>query len=252
MFIDLTAALTRLHSRRLVLRPVCLSDAWPLYSSTRNPVFNQHLAWEAPRDLDAVVQRVSAIMTGVEQGRLAAVSAATKATGAWVALFRFLPWKEDDRAIELGIWTHTDYWHGRYSLELGGMCVDAAFAVTTADKVVGLSLPENKSSCRLMELVGMSESGHTVRYSESGRRLEVAKYELTRRQWEISRSKALRYHELTTDLLEGELIRELEKGYRIVDEAATECPSFAAAIDATCDRRPVLAGGDPSIREYPA
>lgn len=222
MFTDLNEGLERLHSRRLVLRPLCLADAWPLHAATRVPAFNQHLAWDAPEDLQAIVMRVQAIMAASRQGRLSAVSAVSKASGAWVSLFRFLPWKADPSAIEVGIWTHIDYWKGEYSLELGHMCIDAAFTLTDASRVVGLSLPENRSSCRLMENVRMARVGMDMRVAENGRRLDVVQYELTREAWEVERlSRELRFESLDVD---GPIASELEKGYRIVEAESEPAP----------------------------
>ncbi len=222
MFIDLNEGLQRLHSKRLVLRPLCLADAWPLHAATRVPAFNQHLAWAAPEDLQAVVMRVQAIMAASQQGRLSAVSAVNKANGAWVSLFRFLPWKADPSAIELGIWTHVDYWKGEYSLELGHMCIDAAFTLTQASRVVGLALPENRTSCRLMANVCMAPVGMDSRVAENGRRLDVVQYELHRRDWEAARSsRELRFESLDVD---GPIASDLEKGYRIVEPDLEPAP----------------------------
>lgn len=227
MFIDLNEGLERLHSRRLVLRPLCLADAWPLHAATKVPAFNAHLAWDAPANFEAVVMRVQAIMTASRQGRLAAVSAVNKSTGAWVSLFRFLPWKVDPTTIEVGIWTHVDYWRGEYSLELGHMCIDAAFTLTNASRVVGLSLPENRSSCRLMEKVRMLPVSTDVRIAENGRRLDVVQYELRREAWEAARvSRELRFERLDTD---GPIATDLENGYRIVDARPVEAAGLPEA-----------------------
>lgn len=214
MFLDLTERLERLHSSRLVLRPVCLSDAWPLFQATRAPVFNQHLAWDQPSGLDAVIERVNAIMTASRQGRITAMSAVLKSTGAWVSLFRFLPWERDPKAVEVGIWTHVDYWHGRYSLELGRMCVDAAFVETPVDRVVGLSLPENRGSCQLMEAVGMLPTGEGARVAENGRRLQVVEYQLSRSRWMQRVGSGVSYDSVDCD---DDALADLEKGYRVVD-----------------------------------
>lgn len=227
MFSDLNEGLERLHSKRLALRPLCLADAWPLYAATRVPAFNQHLAWDAPADLQAVVMRIQAIMTASRQGRLAAVSAVCKVTGAWVSLFRFLPWKVDPTAIEVGIWTHVNYWKGKYSLELGHMCIDAAFTLTDTTRVVGLSLPENRSSCRLMEDVRMIPVSTDVRIAENGRHLNVVQYELRREAWEADRAlRELQFEALDID---GPIATDLENGYRIVDARPQQAPSLARA-----------------------
>jgi RimJ/RimL family protein N-acetyltransferase len=215
MFHDLTERMERLHSPRLALRPVSLADAWPLFQATRNPTFNKHLAWDQPDDEQALLERMHAIMAATRQGRLTAISAVLKSTGAWVSLFRFLPYGRDPRTMELGIWTHFDYWHGRYSLELGQLCVDAAFECTGVNRLVGLSLPENKGSCRLMEAVGMSPGARSTRIAENGTTLHVIEYAITRAQWLGRAVDGLAFESVECDF---ESARELEKGYRIADE----------------------------------
>jgi RimJ/RimL family protein N-acetyltransferase len=217
MFHDLTERLERLHSSRLALRPVCLADGWPLFQATRHPAFNRHLAWEPSADEQPVLDRVNAIMAASRQGRLSAISAVLKTTGAWVSLFRFLPYGKDPRALELGIWTHPDYWQGRYSLELGQLCVDAAFEFTGIDRVVGLSLPENRGSCQLMQAVGMKEASRSVRKAEGGRTLNVIEYQLMRDDWLMRPLDELSFDEVECDFSKAQ---DLEKGYKVVDADA--------------------------------
>jgi len=183
-YLELTDRLERAYSRRLALRRATLADAWPLFEATRNPLFNKHLLWDQPtREHDAVA-RMDAIVEAARRGRLAALSGVLRATGEWASLFRFQPYAADPRAMEMGIWTHDRFWAGRFSLELGLLCVDAVFDSCGVDRLIGAAAPENRGSCFLMRSVGMSEADLVRRPTESGRTVALQEFELRRFDWE--------------------------------------------------------------------
>ena len=84
----------------------------------------------------------------------------------------------------MGIWVHDKFWHGRYSLELGRLCVSAAFALSDqVQLLLGASAPANRGSCRLMEAVGMTAGRTVQRDTEMGYQAELVEYTLTRSDW---------------------------------------------------------------------
>ena len=183
-FLELTHALECSFSERVALRPVALCDAWPLFVATRNPMFNQHLLWAQPENEELVLKRVRLIMEASRRGRLTALSAVARRTGEFVALFRFQPHATLPGTIEMGIWLHDKYWHGRYSLELGRLCVSAAFALSEqVQLLLGASAPGNRGSCRLMESVGMTPGRTVQRDTEMGYQAELIEYTITRADW---------------------------------------------------------------------
>jgi len=183
-FLELTHALECSFSERVALRPVALCDAWPLFVATRNPMFNQHLLWPRPDNEELVLKRVRLIMEASRRGRLTALSAVQRATGEFIALFRFQPHATLPDAIEMGIWVHDKYWHGRYSLELGRLCVSAAFALSDqVQLLLGASAAENRGSCRLMEAVGMTPGRAVQRDTEMGHQAALVEYTITRADW---------------------------------------------------------------------
>ncbi len=184
-FHDLTARLTSVYSKRLALRPVCLSDTWPLFDATRHPTFNQHLLWDQPDNEWEVYRRVEAVVEATRTGKMASVSAVLKETGAWVSLFRFQPTAEPEAegTLEMGLWTHARYWHGRISLELGRMCVDAAFQASGVERLIGITSVDNRASQQLMELVGLHLRGTALRACESGGTRTSMVFELDRATW---------------------------------------------------------------------
>jgi len=183
-FLELTQALECSFSERVALRPVALCDAWPLFEATRNPMFNQHLLWARPDNEELVLKRVRMIMEASRRGRLTALSAVQRRTGEFIALFRFQPHATLAGTIEMGIWVHDKYWHGRYSLELGRLCVSAAFALSDqVQLLLGASALQNRGSCRLMDAVGMTPGRTVQRDTEMGHQAELVEYTITRADW---------------------------------------------------------------------
>ncbi|MEO5733811.1 MAG: GNAT family N-acetyltransferase, partial [Rubrivivax sp.] len=187
-FSELTLNLQRTHGRRIALRPVSLSDAWPLFHATRNPLFNKHLLWPQPQQETAVLERMDLIVDAAARGRLSALSAVVKATGEWIGLFRFQPYREDPQTLEMGVWLHDKFWHGRYSLEIGRLCVDAAFSLSAAEHLMGASAPDNFGSCSLMMAVGMAPTDLIRRDAETGVPVLLQEYSIAREQWAQRRS----------------------------------------------------------------
>ena len=186
-FHELTDRLERFSSPRLALRPLCLADAWPLFHASRNPQFNENLAWDRPADIDGVVQRLELICRAARRGELTALAAVLRETGEWVSLFRFFsPMDKEPGVLEMGIWTHERFWTGRHSLDLGRLCIDTTFRVSDADRLIGLAAPANRGSRHLMRMCGMTERRQSFKFHETGRKLPTVQYEIARTEWQAS------------------------------------------------------------------
>ncbi len=245
-FSELTASLSLFHTKRLALRPAAVADGWPLWGATRNPSFNDGLLWAQPKDDTQVLERMDAIVTACNRGRLTAVSAMVKDTGQWAALFRLLPHAADLSKIELGIWTHTDFWHGRVSMELTRACISAAFTVTGAQTLVGAATSANRSSCTLMRLCGMEPQRTVSRRHEHMPDVELIEHEITRAHWQqlpwartafdvtpVASSRALRE---STSASVVELLRKEERTGAGV-ETANEMAAMGTDLGAASLRR---------------
>ena len=216
-FVELTERLERVSSRRVALRQVSLADAWPLFQATRNESFNEHLLWPQPRHEAELLTRLNLITHEARKGRLCAVSAVVKQTGEWISLFRFLPHGRRPGAIEMGLWTHDRFWHGRYSLEIGRLCVAAAFSLSNVHTLIGASAPANRSSCELMRLVGLRPLELVRRPTEMGHEVDLQEFVIERQDWE-------RAHRTRFELFEPAVALRGEAG-----TAATVAPPGAPA-----------------------
>ena len=182
-YLELTERLERAYSPRIALRRVSLSDGWPLFEATRNPLFNKHLLWDPPESELEVLRRIDVIVEACRRGQLAAVSGVARTTGEWASLFRFQPYMADPSVMEMGVWTHDRFWTGRFTLELSHRCVDAVFQNSEVDRLVGAASPENRGSCALMKSVGLKETQVVTRRTETGRTVELQEFELLRADW---------------------------------------------------------------------
>ena len=186
-FSTLSANLSRVYSPRIALRPLTLADGWPLFEATKNPLFNQYLTWPKPDQEVETLERVDLIMDAVAKGQMSAVSAVVRSTGEWIGLFRFQPYRHNGElvkgAIEAGIWSRDTFWDGRTSLEVGVLSMDAGFKFTNADMIYGLTAPENRSSCAIMERGGLHRAGLTTRITEDDREIAAQEFCVTREQW---------------------------------------------------------------------
>lgn len=182
-FQSLSIDLCHIHNSRVALRTVALSDSWPLFEATKNPLFNKHLTWKAPATDVEAIRRVNLIRRSTERGEMSAVSVVSKHDGAWMGLFRFQPHPSDADALEIGYWSSDRFWHANYGLEVGMMCVDAAFKLSNIHRVTGLAVPVNKSACMGMRRGGLIAGAHCTRPTEDGGSLVAQEFSTTRDMW---------------------------------------------------------------------
>lgn len=182
-FGTLTENLERIFTPRLVLRPLALADAWPLFAATRNPKFNRELLWTQPATVQAVLERIEVIMDSARLGRLAALCAVVKETGEWVSLFRFQPQFADASLVEMGIWTHDKFWGDHYSFELTSSCIDAAFTFSDTPSLAAATSAFNRGALGVLNQCGLVPTHLAYRRTEQGIENEYQEFAITRAQW---------------------------------------------------------------------
>lgn len=183
-FGDLTEDLNRAYSPRVALRPVCLADGWPLFAATRNPLFNEHIAWSQPKDEMMALDRISKISAAVAQEKMSAVSVVLRSTGEWIGLFRYMPYNNQDKTLEVGLWASDKFWTGRFGREIGQLCINAAFRLSGVERIVGIATQGNRSSRSNMLAGGMRPGEAFSRKVEDGRVFPVQEFLVDRKDWE--------------------------------------------------------------------
>jgi RimJ/RimL family protein N-acetyltransferase len=178
------------HSDRLVLRAPLPGDAVDLFDAARHPAFNEHLMWSAPDDLNVVAQRLQRVIDRARAGVCAAFSAVERASGRWVALFRFEP-REQATWAELGLWSHPAFWRAGHGEELTRLAIEQAFSRTSLEAVVACARPQHQVSIRLLERCGLEPIGIAPRAHEDGHHVPLMQMLLTRTRWAWLRTESV-------------------------------------------------------------
>lgn len=186
----LNAQLRGAQSDRLVLRPPQPGDAIDLFEATRHPAFNEHLMWAAPDNLAQVAERLQRVIERAQAGACAAFSAIERATGRWVALFRFEP-REQATWAELGLWSHPAFWGAGHGEEVTRLAIEQAFSKSALEGVVACAKPQHKVSLRLLERCGLEPIGIAPRAHESGYQVPLMQMLLTRTRWAWLRMESI-------------------------------------------------------------
>ena len=182
-FFELSSRLHGVQTARLVLREASPADGWALFDAARNPKFNRLLVWPQPDEPAQAVQRMEAICLAQSRGRMSAVSACLKETGAWVALFRFQPYGLDPDITEIGLWIHPDYWNSNLGTELTQACMGVAFSMPEVHTLLGATLPANKGAIKVLLNCGLTYTNNVTRHHEDGRAVDVCEHRITRDVW---------------------------------------------------------------------
>jgi RimJ/RimL family protein N-acetyltransferase len=182
-FFDLSSKVDGLQTGRVVFREASPADAGPLFDATRNPEFNRLLVWPRPDSLEQVQQRMEAICLAHSRGRMTAVSACLRETGAWVGLFRVMPYGQDPEITEFGLWIHPNFWRASLAKEISRACIAQAFSLPEVHTMLAAALPANKAVLAGLTTLGFSFADDVIRHHEDGHPVDVVEYRLTRDAW---------------------------------------------------------------------
>jgi RimJ/RimL family protein N-acetyltransferase len=140
--------------------------------------------------LAEVAERVQRVIDRARAGACAAFSAIDRASGRWVALFRFEP-REQATWAELGLWSHPAFWGAGHGEEVTRLAIEQAFSRTSLEAVVACAKPQHKVSLRLLERCGLEPIGVAPRAHESGHQVPLMQMLLTRTRWAWLRTESI-------------------------------------------------------------
>jgi RimJ/RimL family protein N-acetyltransferase len=186
-YFELSARVEGLQTKRLALRACAAVDGWPLFEATRNPGFNRYLMWSKPSEASAGVARMEAISREHARGRMTAVSAVHRETGAWCGLFRLLPYAHDPFVVEMGLWVHPNFWGDDYGSELTQACIDAAFSLPEVNTLLAGTFPRNGGALGVVENCGLVYHSTVPREHEDGYVVELLEHRIDRARWQSLR-----------------------------------------------------------------
>jgi len=195
------------YSERLALRPIALSDAWPLFEATQADGFNEHLLWQRPEHHLPVFERIESIMDQAQSGQIAAIAAVARKTGQFAALYRFAPFAD---GVEMSLWTHPEFWGGGFGTDTTRLAVQAAMAESDTKRLYARSMNDNKPAHRVLEKVGLKPSDLGSIRDESGSERHYMTYKIERADWSTQETQIdLRTLETSSKLPDTQLASQV-------------------------------------------
>ncbi len=159
------------ETERLQHRAIIIDDAEAFFALNSDPDV-MHYTGEPP--LQSLDEARNAILTypdfeTVGYGRWACI---LKASGGFIGFcgLKYLP--ELD-AVDLGYRFFPEYWGRGLATEACRACIEFGFETLKLDQIIGLVLPENAASIRVLEKVGMQLAGEITTEGETALRYEI-------------------------------------------------------------------------------
>jgi RimJ/RimL family protein N-acetyltransferase len=155
-----------IQTKRLVLRPKTLDDVDQLATIYMDPRVMRFFAGGATT-LEGVRELVERDISGQDEYGFSMWAVVDKRTGEIVgdAGFQHL---EEGPEIEVGIRLTSRYWGAGFADEVAGALWDYGILELGLERAVGVALPGNRASRRLMERCGMTFAGKGTFYGRRG------------------------------------------------------------------------------------
>lgn len=178
----------KLTTKRLILRPLVLSDAAFLYEVGAREDVSRPAGFPRTRTVAASRARVRRTMAACRRGEPGPLSFSIlrKTGGIWLGNVS-LGWPHAGVG-QLGCLVHPDHWGRGYAPEAARKVLDAAFARLGAHRVQATCWVKNARSARVLRKIGLRREGRLRGYlKRSGEVRDEYIWGMTRADWLASR-----------------------------------------------------------------
>lgn len=185
-------AFTPIHTERLLLRPMRVSDADALSARRSDPRVAQYQDWNAPYSIESARESVAEglDLDGPTRSEWWMLTIADRAdTDVLGDLVVHLT--DDGHTAEIGYTLAHEAWGHGYAVEAAAALVDVLFRVHDVTRIEGRLHPENHASAMVLERLGMLFEGHLrLSYWLDGENSDDWVYAMTRADWQAWRGRA--------------------------------------------------------------
>lgn len=145
------------ETERLILRAATADDAEAMYALNTNPEVMRYTGEPMPESVDAMRERLANYPDWERHGfgRWACVDKASNRVIGFAGLKRL----EDIGEVDLGYRLIPEFWGRGLATEASLACVRFGFETIGLDYMIGLVIPGNTGSVRVLEKVGMTYEG---------------------------------------------------------------------------------------------
>lgn len=171
---------TTLQTKRLLLRPVDLSDIELVWDASRFDGFNDGMTWDPPASKEDIVEVTHRNLANWNQGKdyvfTVCLTCDANSIGR-VGLHR----EKGPDTWNIGFWIHPDHWGNGYAGEAATAVLEFGFNRLGAKRVVTAHATWNIRSQRVIEGLGFTYAQtNPAGFYKNGNPVEEYEYELSR------------------------------------------------------------------------
>jgi ribosomal-protein-alanine N-acetyltransferase len=175
-----------LQGERVLLRPLCLDDADPMFAYARDPEVTRFLPWEPAPDVSSVRPFLAEQVAKRQRGASLALAVVLRETGQVIGSTDLMDlpgsgawgwWRP--RQAELGYLLARPYWGRGLMTEAAALTVCYGFEALGLSRITAWADAENRGSRRVLEKIGMRVRGSETRTVKVEKRLYI-RYEISR------------------------------------------------------------------------
>ncbi len=145
-----------IETERLGMREFCPADAEDLFALCTNPQVIQYVVGEeVPADAETTREKIANYPDYKRHGfgRWACIH---KATGRLIGFTGLKRLEDFGSEVDLGYRFFPEFWGQGFATESGLPCIRYGFEVLGLDRIIGLVLPDNVASIRVLQKCGMT------------------------------------------------------------------------------------------------
>lgn len=177
-----------LETKRLILKPIALSDADDIFALRSDPEVMKYIGDGSVHTRERVEDFIQCGQGYFEKYGMDFFSVFDKETGSFVGqagLFHLL-FDVNQQDIDLAYRLHKKYWNKGYATELAKALINYGFNTLSLSKIVAFVFPENEASRKVLENAGMSYRGF-VNFKEAS----LPSYEIYNNKIDLNKIKLI-------------------------------------------------------------
>jgi len=180
-YLEVFGHLPTLLTRRLVLRPVRMSDAEDMYEYSRDPEVARHVLWDAHRSIHQTREYIRFLLRQYRNAAPGTFAIALRDSGKMIGTIGFMWVQTDNRSAEVGYSLSRAYWNQGYMSEALSAIVEFGFTKLGLNRIEAQHESDNPASGRVMLHAGMRHEGTLrQRIYNKGRYADVDLYAIVR------------------------------------------------------------------------
>lgn len=184
LYLSIFSSLPTLHTPRLTLRPVRMSDAGDLYEYSSDPQVAQHVLWDAHTSIHQTRGYIRYLLRQYRSAAPSTFVIALRSTGKVVGTIGFMWLQTENRSAEVGYSLSRAYWNQGLMTEALREVLRFGFDKLNLNRIEAQHESDNPASGRVMLKAGMRREGTLrQRIYNKGRYTDVELYAVLRQDF---------------------------------------------------------------------